>query len=108
NGDLERIGDQAAGIAERTQLLKDLPKFDLPPDIEAMGEKTGVMIRTALQALLEADAKMAESVLLLDDEVDDMNRAVQAELLEAMQRSPEISIQALNSIIVSRNLERAA
>jgi phosphate transport system protein len=108
NGDLERIGDQAAGIAERAQLLKDAPKIDLPAAIETMGEKTGVMIRTALQALLEADAKMAESVLLLDDEVDDMNRAVQAELVDRMQRDPEISIQALNAILISRNLERAA
>ncbi|HXE06902.1 MAG TPA: phosphate signaling complex protein PhoU [Acidobacteriaceae bacterium] len=108
NGDLERIGDQAAGIAERAQMLKDSPKFDLPPEIEAMGEKTGVMIRTALQSLLEADAKMADSVLLLDDEVDDMNRAVQAELVDVMQRDPECSIQALNAILISRNLERAA
>ncbi len=89
-------------------MIKDLPKIDLPAELEQMGEKTGIMIRTAIQSLLEADAKMAESVLLLDDEVDDMNRAVQAELLEMMERRPEISIQALNTIIVSRNLERAA
>jgi phosphate transport system protein len=108
NGDLERIGDQAAGIAERAQLLQEMPKISLPPEMETMGDKTGVMIRTAIQALLEADAKMADSVLLLDDEVDDMNRNVQAELVEAMQQRPEISIQAMNAIIVSRNLERAA
>src|SRR6202789_669514 len=47
NGDLERIGDQAANIAERAQLLRNTPKVDLPPEIEIMGEKTGVMIRTA-------------------------------------------------------------
>jgi len=73
-----------------------------------MGEKTGVMIRTAIQSLLEADAKMADTVLLMDDEVDDMNRTVQAGLLDLMQQRPEISIQALNAIIVSRNLERSA
>ena len=78
NGDLERIGDQAANIAERAQLLKDMPEISLPIDIQEMGEKTGVMIRTAIQALLEADPKMAETVLMLDDEVDAMNRAVQA------------------------------
>src|ERR1700723_1745943 len=47
NGDLERIGDQAANIAERAQLLKDTPDISLPIDIQQMGEKTGVMIRTA-------------------------------------------------------------
>ncbi len=108
NGDLERIGDQAAGIAERAQALKNLPRIALPEELAAMGEKTGVMIRTAIQALLEADPKMADGVLSLDDEVDDMNRSVQAELVEMMQREPEISIQALNAILISRNLERAA
>ncbi len=107
NGDLERISDQAAGIAERAQSLKNLPKIDLPPEIEEMGAKAGIMIRSAIQALLEADAKLAESVLTLDDEVDEMNRAVQEELVERMQRQPESSIQALNAIIIARNLERA-
>ncbi|HEY4379722.1 MAG TPA: phosphate signaling complex protein PhoU [Acidobacteriaceae bacterium] len=107
NGDLERIGDQAANIAERAQLLKDMPEISLPIDIQEMGEKAGVMIRTAIQALLEADPKMAESVLTLDDEVDEMNRAVQLELVEVMQQHSHVSVQALNAILISRNLERA-
>lgn len=108
NGDLERIGDQATNIAQRVQTLIDTPLIELPIDIPDMGEKVGVMIRTALQSLLEADARLAEHVLEMDDEVDDMNRLVQAELVELMQRRPDISAQALNAIIVSRNLERSA
>jgi phosphate transport system protein len=73
-----------------------------------MGEKVGIMIRSAIQALLEADAKLAESVLAMDDEIDDMNRTVQTELVDLMQQQPDVSGQALNAIIVSRNLERAA
>ncbi len=73
-----------------------------------MGEKVGVMIRRAVQSLIEADAKLAESVLAMDDEIDDMNRDVQAELVEVMQQHPVVSGQALNAIIISRNLERAA
>jgi len=108
NGDLERIGDQATNIASRTQFLQDSPKISLPIDIPDMGEKVGVMIRRAIQSLLEADAKLAESVLAMDDEIDDMNRDVQAELVEVMQQHPVVSGQALNAIIISRNLERAA
>ena len=36
------------------------------------------------------------------------NRDVQAELVEVMQQHPAVSGQALNAIIISRNLERAA
>src|SRR5271156_2370022 len=97
NGDLERIGDQASNIAQRAQSNKDLPQISLPVDIPEMGERVGIMIRTAIQALLEADAKLAETVLAMDDEIDDINRDVQAELVELMQRRPQISMQALNA-----------
>jgi phosphate transport system protein len=108
NGDLERIGDQATNISQRVQILENSPSISLPVDISEMGERVGVMIRTAIQALLEADAKLADTVLAMDDEIDDMNRTVQTELIELMQRRPEVSSQALNAIIVSRNLERSA
>jgi phosphate transport system protein len=108
NGDLERIGDQSTNIAQRAEVLRDRPVISLPVDIANMGEKVGIMIRSAIQALLEADAKLAESVLTLDSEVDAINRAVQNELVEVMQQHPHVSEQALNAIIISRNLERAA
>ncbi len=108
NGDLERIGDQATGIARRAILLDSKALIHLPIDIGEMGEKVGTMIRRAIQALLEADARLAESVLLLDDQIDDMNRTVQTELMDTMQQSPGSAEQALSAIIISRNLERAA
>jgi phosphate transport system protein len=108
NGDLERIGDQSANIVQRAKTLEHSPQISLPIDIQVMGEKVGVMIRTAIQALLEANAKLAESVLAMDDEIDEMNRAVQTELIEVMQQHALVSEQALNAILISRNLERAA
>src|SRR6201985_2988362 len=104
NGDLERIGDQASNIAQRTRALAGIKHIELPIDIPDMGEKVGVMIRTALQSLLEADAKLAESVLAMDNEIDDINRDVQAELVEVMQQHPVVSGQALNAIIISSNM----
>jgi len=108
NGDLERIGDQSTNIAARTIALGALPGISLPVDIKTMGSKVGIMIRRAIQALLEGDSKLAESVLEMDDEIDDMNKAIQAELVEVMKQHPEVAEQSLNAIIISRNLERAA
>jgi phosphate transport system protein len=108
NGDLERIGDQATNIASRAVALEGQPAISLPVDIEVMGAKVGIMIRTAIQALLEGDSKLAESVLAMDDEVDDMNRLIQKELVDVMQQHPQVAEQSLNAIIISRNLERAA
>ncbi len=108
NSDLERIGDQSANIIQRAQSLRNAPRVELPVDIQTMSEKVGVMIRTAIQSLLEADARLAETVLTMDDEVDDMNRAAQIVLMEVMQQRSDASEQALNAILISRNLERAA
>lgn len=108
NGDLERIGDQSTNIAARTIALGALPGISLPVDIKTLGSKVGIMIRRAIQALLEGDSKLAESVLNMDDEIDEMNRTIQAELVEVMKQHPEVAEQSLNAIIISRNLERAA
>ena len=108
NGDLERIGDQSTNIAARTIALGALPGISLPVDIKTMGSKVGIMIRRAIQALLEGDSKLAESVLDMDDEIDEMNKTIQNELVEVMKQHPEVAEQSLNAIIISRNLERAA
>jgi phosphate transport system protein len=108
NGDLERIGDQAMSIALRTlTLLKDKPT-ELCVDISSMGEHASRMIRTSIQSLLEGDAQLAESVLQMDDEIDRMNRVAHNDLIQLIQDRSECATQALQAIIISRNLERIA
>jgi phosphate transport system protein len=106
NSDLERIGDQCVNIAERVRLARNLPRIELPVNIEEMGTLANTMIRTAIQSLLEADAKIAESVLQMDDHVDEMNRRAHEDLTGLMMKDPSSAEQALNAIIICRNLER--
>ncbi|MGP8270082.1 MAG: phosphate signaling complex protein PhoU [Terracidiphilus sp.] len=108
NGDLERIGDQAMGVVRRTKDVLKIDEVDLPVDFAAMGEFAGRMIRSAVQALLEGDARLAEAVREMDDEIDRMNRRAHHDLLQLIQDKPECTQQALIGILVSRNLERIA
>jgi phosphate transport system protein len=108
NGDLERIGDQAMSIANRTNELLECDPVDLPIDFGGMRSVAARMIRTALQALLDGDAQTAESVLAMDDEIDRMNRIAHEELIKFIQANSWCSQQALQAIIISRNLERIA
>jgi phosphate transport system protein len=108
NGDLERIGDQSMSIAIRTRDMLELESVEMPVDFDAMGAYAGRMIRTALQALLDGDAQVADTVRLMDDEIDRMNRRAQKDLLALIQRSPQHTPQALNALLISRNLERIA
>jgi phosphate transport system protein len=106
NSDLERIGDQCVNIADRVRAGYGLKHIDLPVDIKTMGVLAGTMIRTAIQSLLEADAFIAESVLEMDDRVDEINRRAHEDLTELMMRDPSCAEQALNAVIICRNLER--
>jgi phosphate transport system protein len=108
NGDLERIGDQSMGIARRTKEILTLEPVDLPVDFSAMGEFASRMIRSAVQALLEGDARLADSVREMDDEIDRMNRRAHTDLLAVIQEQPRSTQQCMNGILVSRNLERIA
>lgn len=108
NGDLERIGDQSVAIARRTRDAVDIESVELPVDFEAMGACTTRMIRSAIQSLLEGDARLADSVREMDDEVDRMNRRAHADLLQLIQDQPRYTQQAMNGLFVSRSLERIA
>ena len=108
NGDLERVGDQAMGVVRRTKDVLKTEEVDLPVDFAAMGEFAGRMIRSAVQALLEGDARLAEAVREMDDEIDRMNRRAHNDLLKMIEEKPQFTQQAMNGILVSKNLERIA
>ncbi len=106
NGDLERIGDQSAAIARRTRDALEMPRIELPVDLAAMGEYATRMIRTAIQALFEGNARLADSVREMDDEIDRMNRRAHADLLQLIQDHPEATQQAMTGLFIARSLER--
>ncbi len=66
------------------------------------------MIRSAVQSLIEGDARLADSVREMDDEIDRMNRRAHADLLQLIQEKPSYTQQAMNGLMVSRSLERIA
>jgi phosphate transport system protein len=108
NGDLERIGDQSVGIARRTREALQLQAIELPVDFGAMSECTTRMIRSAIQSLLDGDARLADHVREMDDEVDRLNRRAHADLLDLVQRDPVHTQQSMNGLFVARSLERIA
>ena len=108
NGDLERIGDQSMSIVRRTREILPLDAVELPVDFAGMGEFAGQMIRTALQALFDGDALLAETVRGMDDEVDRMNRRAHDDLLRMIEEKPQFTVQAMNGILVAKNIERIA
>jgi len=106
NNDLERIGDQSVGLARRCRDMLKMDSIELPVDFAAMGEYATRMIRTAILALLEGDARLADRVREMDDEIDRMNRRAHEDLLQLIQDKPNCTQQAMNGLFVARSLER--
>jgi hypothetical protein len=55
-----------------------------------------------VQALLDGDARLADSVREMDDEIDRMNRRAHSDLLKLIQEKPQFTQQAMNGILVAR------
>jgi phosphate transport system protein len=106
NTDLERIGDLAQHIAERSLSLMHHPLVKPMVDIPTMASLVQSMLLRCLDAFVNGDEALARSVLLADDEVDRLRDAVYAELLNTMQRDPGVVPAAVDLIFVARNLER--
>ncbi|GAA3761918.1 phosphate signaling complex protein PhoU [Terriglobus aquaticus] len=104
--DLERVGDQAVSIVSRVKELATLPSAEIPVDIPRLAKVSVAMIRNALQAFLVGDAALAQSVLMADDEVDDLNRQTFSTLATVIQEQPHLTPQAFNTLVISRSLER--
>jgi phosphate transport system protein len=108
NSDLERVGDQAVNIAERVMDMVTQPRSTLNVDIPRMASLTINMVRDALNAFLTANAELAQSVLERDDLVDNMNREIFEAADYAMTHQVEAHRDALDTLIIARNLERVA
>lgn len=107
NNDLERIGDQAVNIAKRVRHLSPEEKID-KERLSRMADMVRTMLRTSLDSLVQADVELANKVLALDDEVDEMNRVNFRQAVKLIQEAPEETDEILGSLTISRNLERIA
>jgi phosphate transport system protein len=108
NSDLERVGDQAVNIAERVMDMVELPPAELPVDIPRMAAAASAMVRRALESFIEGKAELAHAVLEMDNVVDRMRDEAFIMLVRAMNENPAVTRQALDALLVARNLERVA
>jgi len=108
NSDLERVGDQAVNIAERVMDMVELPTAELPVDIPRMAAAVSAMVRRSLESFIEGKAELAQAVLEMDNVVDRMRDEAFIMLVKTMNDRPEVTRQALDALLVARNLERVA
>jgi len=108
NSDLERMGDLAVNIAQRSISLLSRPQIKPLVDVPHMSRIVESMVRKSLDAFVERDEELARSVLLCDDEVDDLKNSVYQELLGSLESGTAPAGTAFDIIFIAHNLERVA
>ncbi len=108
NADLERIGDLAVNIAERTQTLLKEPPLKPLIDIPRMADISQKMVRESIDSFINKDSKLARDVCKRDDSVDNFNDQIFRELLTYMLQDAKNINRAIGLMLVARYLERIA
>jgi len=108
NNDLERIGDHAVNIAEKTIYLADKPPVKPLIDIPKMADKAIQMLQESLDAFVNKDAQLAIEVCKRDDEVDALEPQIVRELVTYMIADPRTIDRSLAIILIAREIERVA
>jgi len=108
NSDLERIADQAVNVSQTTEFLLQEPPLKPLIDVPRMAQIASKMLKDALDSFVNRDENLARSVLIRDDQVDELKNQVFRELLTYMISDSSTIKRALDLILIARNLERIA
>ena len=106
--DLERIGDLAVNIAERSIELSEEPPLKPYIDIPRMAAAATGMVKEALDAFVKREPRLAIEVLQADAAVDELNVQLFRELLTYMIEEPKNVSRALRITFIAKYLERVA
>jgi phosphate transport system protein len=108
NSDLERMADLAGNIAERAEVLSQVPPLPFRPDISRMAAVVKQMVREGLDAFVKRDVNLALRVWSRDDEADRLFREIIGESIQFMRDNPERIGDTMHLTGAIRNLERVA
>jgi phosphate transport system protein len=104
--DLERIGDLAVDICERTLRLRGQQPMSVYDDISRMASLTQGMVRDAIDAFVNRDAAEASDVVERDAEVDQIYQQLCGRLLDIMLGDPQYVERGIHMLSVAKFVER--
>jgi phosphate transport system protein len=103
--DMERIGDQAADIAELARFIED-PQLIRNIPLDDMGKAAAKMLTDSVDAFVAADLQKAYSVMAYDDVVDEFFGRVKAELISLISKNSGSGETYLDLLMIAKYLER--
>ncbi len=108
NKDLERMADHAVNICESGVFLLKNPIASSSEDLRLMGENSVSMLKDSINAFVNEDVSLAQSVCERDNIVDDAGDKILRDLTEVMRGKKDLIPQSLQLMRIAHNLERIA
>lgn len=110
NTELERMGDLAVNITERSLSLMHQPRVNeaIYHDIVELSNMVEHMVMSCLDAFVKQDTDAARNIVAADDTVDRLRTKIGQQLITIMQADPQIIPFALHLMFSARSLERIA
>jgi phosphate transport system protein len=108
SNDLERVGDEAKGIAKQAIKLNEEPQLKPYVDIPRMADLALKMLKTALDAFISGDVNKVQQVLEQDEEVDSLHKQLQRELVSYVLEAPSNITRILAIGNIAKRIERIA
>lgn len=106
--DLERMGDLAEEIAERSIHLASRPPLAIPDEIARMTDLAITMVRQSLEAFISLDTETAWQIIRMDEGVNAHNTRLIDHILGQMRSNQAQLEENLSLFSVVRCLERIA
>ncbi len=103
--DMERIGDQAADIAE-ILVMENRPVTMPNIPLEEMGKATSKMVTDSVEAYVRKDLEGARAVIEYDDVVDKLFDEVKAELINLISQNKANGEWAMDLLMIAKYFER--
>lgn len=104
--DLERIGDQAADIAEIILQLLPQPYIKPLTHLEEMARHSAAMVTDSLDAFVQKDIEKARKVFQMDDIVDKLFVTIKGELINLIHANADNGCQAMDLLMIAKYFER--
>jgi phosphate transport system protein len=106
NQHLERIGDQCVNIAKLSRLfVQHALTPELLEDFTVMGNQASGMIATAMESFTQRDLERAESLVELDQVINERNHGLARRIIEGGFDNSSIEMP-LRAMLVARAIER--
>ena len=103
--DMERIGDQAADIAEIVNYMEK-SQIPNPSHLKEMSDFAAKMVTASINSFVNKDLAMAKKVILDDDVVDDYFEEVKKDLIDAIAKGSGSGQFYLDILMIAKYMER--